>query len=470
MQERPFIKLLESPLNKYFYDVNKNQLVKISDPVYDYLKSGKSEPDDGNVAAEIDKLKKKGFLSANRVKRMVHAETEKLPFHLEKNIAQITLQVTQKCNFRCSYCPYTTAEFDSNRSHGVKTMSVEMGKKAVDFFVKHSMNQRKVALAFYGGEPLLGFDFIKQIVEYAENQFVGKELTFTTTTNGSLLTDEIINYFAEHNFLLVISLDGPREVHNRSRKFAASGKGTFDVIRKNLEMILNNHKDFAPSISLNVVIDPRYSANDIHSVFSKDAVLSNFRVQTTIIDDFMSIEKVSAEDDYLIEDSIHMFKSYAAYMKKYPKEKISVVAGNRVEGSFELNKMRMKPEISLREEAAPGGPCIPGQKRLFINADGNFFPCERVSEVSDAMCIGNINDGFDMDKAYKLLNIGQLTENKCKNCFAFRHCTLCAKYCDNNGTLSAELKSSNCQRVHNEILGLFKEYIFMKELIKEYAN
>ncbi|WP_303789193.1 Cys-rich peptide radical SAM maturase CcpM [Ruminococcus flavefaciens] len=470
MEERPFIKLLESPLNKYFYDVNRNQLARISDSVYEYLKSGENETEDENVTAEINKLKSKGFLSSYHVERILHPETKKLAFHLGKNIAQVTLQVTQSCNFRCSYCPYTTAEFDSNRSHGTKSMSLETGKKAVDFLLNHSENQNRVAIAFYGGEPLLGFDFIKKIVEYAEEQFVGKELSFTTTTNGSLLTDEIIDYFRDHNFSLMISLDGPREVHNRSRKFAASGKGTFDVIRKNLDMIINNHSDFAEKITLNVVVDPRYSANDVHDIFSNDEVLSRFSVQTSLIDDFMSIEKVNVEDDYIVEDSMHMFRAYAASINRYPQEKTSVVAVNKIGATKALMDIHMKAEQRLPEETAPGGPCVPGQKRLFINVDGYFYPCERVSEVSDAMCIGNINDGFDMEKAAKLLNVGQLTEKKCKNCFAFRHCSLCAKYCDNNGTLSSDLRSSNCQRIQAETIGLLKEYIFLKEIAEECAN
>ena len=110
------------------------------------------------------------------------------------------------------------------------------------------------------------------------------------------------------------------------------------------------------------------------------------------------------------------------------------------------------------------GPCIPGQRRLFIDVNGGFYPCERVSETSDAMNIGNVRDGFDFEKARSLLNISQLTEKQCKNCFALRHCNLCAKYCDNNGELSSELKLSNCKNVRFAAEDTFKNYLMFKEL------
>ena len=82
---------------------------------------------------------------------------------------------------------------------------------------------------------------------------------------------------------------------------------------------------------------------------------------------------------------------------------------------------------ALRRIDAPSGPCIPGQLRLFVNVHEQLFPCERVSERSPAMCIGTLDDGFNLENAQKILNVGKLTEESCKNCWCFRYCTLCAK-------------------------------------------
>lgn len=123
----------------------------------------------------------------------------------------------------------------------------------------------------------------------------------------------------------------------------------------------------------------------------------------------------------------------------------------------------MKPSTGLAPVMAPGGPCVPGQRRLFVNVDGALYPCERISETSDIMRIGDIYNGIDHAKVDALLNIGQLTEEKCKHCYAVRYCTLCAKNCDNNGELSPELKASNCQSVHNEVMEKFRDYLFTRE-------
>lgn len=133
MDSKPFIKLVKSPFNKYIYDVNTNQVIKISEELYNYLNNQSDETPSESVKDQINFLKKKGYLSDNRAKKIIHSESNRLSYHLEKNITQITLQVTQQCNFRCSYCPYTTAEFDNNREHGSKIMSMETAKKAIDF-------------------------------------------------------------------------------------------------------------------------------------------------------------------------------------------------------------------------------------------------------------------------------------------------------------------------------------------------
>ncbi len=83
-------------------------------------------------------------------------------------------------------------------------------------------------------------------------------------------------------------------------------------------------------------------------------------------------------------------------------------------GEFSRFESSMKPALTLPDEIAPGGPCVSGERRLFINADGNLYPCERVSETSEIMNIGNIWDGFDFEKVDRILNVAQTTAEDCK--------------------------------------------------------
>lgn len=112
----------------------------------------------------------------------------------------------------------------------------------------------------------------------------------------------------------------------------------------------------------------------------------------------------------------------------------------------------------------PGGPCIPGLQRLFVNVDGDFYPCERINEESSMMKIGNIEQGFNFDMAKKILNIGQITASSCKKCWAFRFCTSCAVYSDEGDKLSSEKRLKRCNAIRNSVEKYFVEYCTLKLL------
>ncbi|MFZ3070522.1 MAG: radical SAM protein [Anaerolineaceae bacterium] len=118
-------------------------------------------------------------------------------------------------------------------------MTWKVAKRALDFLWEHSIDSGEVNVGFYGGEPLLEFPLIQKVVGYSKYLFWGKQLTFSITTNGTLLNPEIILFFQEHNFSLGISLDGPKEINDRNRVFA-NGKGTFDSVLHNINLLSVN--------------------------------------------------------------------------------------------------------------------------------------------------------------------------------------------------------------------------------------
>ena len=467
-QKLPFIHLMKTPLNNYAYDVNTNTFIELGDKTYAYLEalldSGDSAlPAPVEVERSLDHLRSQGFFSSKRPKKIEHPQSSLLEYLLNENVKQMTLQLTQECNFRCSYCTYGAKDFQYQREHSSKRMSLETAFSAIDFFVAHSSNQDEVSVGFYGGEPLLEFEMIKTIVEYAEKKFWGKDLMFVITTNASLLTLEMAKFFSEHNVNLTISLDGTAEIHDRSRKFATTGSGTFAAIKKNLDEIRRELPAFSEKMSFNIVIDPRYSCNKLHTMFSEDDSFREATIMPTIIDDFFSTEKAIPSDIFVRESNHHRFKAYLALLGRYPQAKVSRVTQNFMSGTYARLELSLKMSTEVFDTMAPGGPCIPGEMRLFVSADGIFYPCERVSETSESMIIGNLRDGFDVEKARDALNIGQLTEEDCKNCWAIRHCMICVKHCDNNGELCAELKRSECDQVKREIEAQLREYLLLKD-------
>lgn len=471
MEEKiPFIYPLSSPNGKYIFDVNTNEIISVSEEVFEALikiinkQKFQIEPE---VQKEIETIKNMGYLSDNKVKQIEHPELPFLKTYLERKVQKMTLQITQGCNLRCTYCIYSDTTNEKQRSHSSKHMSFDMAKKAVDFFLNHSIDCEKVNIGLYGGEPLLEFELVKKIVLYAESVFIGKELNFSLTSNGTLLTDEIIEFFINHNVQLMISIDGPEEIHNSSRIFAKNGSGTFEVILHNLENLQKKYPDYIENISISMVMNPQNDFNCINSLFVNYKIFKDMNLTTSIIDDFYSEEKIRFSDKFVEHRNYHLFLAFLSKFNRIEKKDISPIAQLEIE-NLQTKIEKMYNIKSLPWKTAPGGPCIPGQLRLFVNVDGIFYPCERVSETSEIMQIGNLDNGFDYEKASKLLNIGSITANECRNCWAFLHCTLCGRFADDGDNFSSKLKLSRCNSIRNGLKNDLECMILFNEINRIY--
>ena len=148
----------------------------------------------------------------------------------EPVIKAMCLHVAHDCNMNCAYCFGDKGAFEGIRC----LLSLETGKKAIDFLIQHSGSRRNLEIDFFGGEPLMNFDVVKELVKYGreiEGRY-GKNIRFTITTNGILLDDDKIAYINENMDNVILSIDGRPEVNDRMRK-TVNGKGTYDIITKN---------------------------------------------------------------------------------------------------------------------------------------------------------------------------------------------------------------------------------------------
>ena len=142
-------------------------------------------------------------------------------------VKALCLHIAHTCNLNCSYCFASQGKYHGDRA----VMSFEVGKRALDFLVEHSGSRRNLEVDFFGGEPLMNFDVVKQLVAYARSieKEKGKNFRFTLTTNGMLIDDDVIEFANRECHNVVLSLDGRREIHDRFRVDYA-GKGSFDRI------------------------------------------------------------------------------------------------------------------------------------------------------------------------------------------------------------------------------------------------
>ncbi|WP_066501254.1 Cys-rich peptide radical SAM maturase CcpM [Abyssisolibacter fermentans] len=463
LPKKPFIHTFITRDKKYVYDVNTNTILNISDDVFDYLSTGINEEKEisNDLRVKIEKMVDQGFLSERRIKEIEHPYNEMLPFYLKNRLNTVTLQVTQRCNLRCSYCAYS-GKYEE-RVHSDLDMSFETAKKSLDFVIDNSSEAQVISIGFYGGEPLLMFDLIKKCVEYAKENADGREIYYHMTTNGTLLRGEILEYLVENDFKLLISIDGPQEIHDKNRVFAANGKGTFRVIMDNIRDMHKKYPEYVKNkISFNAVLDGTTDFSCTKQFFADYDEIKDLNVNTSFISDKYAKVNFDVYEKYKIQYSYEKFKVLL--------NKIGRLDSNLTSDLFDSQFIRLKQNLyerefssSINDKEHPGGPCVPGVKKLFVNVDGDFFPCERVSEISKPMIIGNIDDGFYLDKIRAILNIGKLSEDLCKNCWAFRFCTMCASAADAIGELSRETKIKGCPSVKFNAEKDLEELCILKE-------
>ena len=142
-------------------------------------------------------------------------------------IKAMCLHVAHTCNLNCSYCFASQGKYHGERA----LMSYEVGKQAFDFLIANSGSRRNLEVDFFGGEPLMNWDVVKQLVAYAREQekIYNKNFRFTLTTNGMLVDDDVIDFCNKEMHNVVLSLDGRKEIHDRLRVDYA-GKGSYDRI------------------------------------------------------------------------------------------------------------------------------------------------------------------------------------------------------------------------------------------------
>ncbi|MBW9159133.1 Cys-rich peptide radical SAM maturase CcpM [Clostridium tagluense] len=461
MYQNPFIHLFKTSNGYYFYDVNTDSILNISKDSYEYLNNQQKGDSLEAVPKYINFLKNKGYLKSNRVKTTEHPDTEFLKYYCSNRIEGIILQVTQSCNLRCEYCTYSGGY--ANRTHSSKKMTYDMAKQGIDFYIKHSRDCNELSIGFYGGEPLLEFKLIKQCIDYAKSHIEGKNIRFNLTTNATLLTEEIVRYFDQNNVSIMISLDGPREIHDKNRKFANSGNGSFDTVMEKVRMIYDNfHSYFEKNVHYNTVLETD-NFSCVNKFIEEDHLLENALFLSSVVNELNRKEKTEKTDQFYEESRYALFIGYLHMLGKIEKESSSKLLQTQLLSIADTRKGKQgKQRDVIPEKWHHGGPCIPGIMRLFINSDGNFYPCEKVCEISNDMIIGNLNEGYDLEKIIKILNIETIIEEKCHDCWAYSDCRVCV------GCISAEPTEKEldyqCKKTQIRVENDLKDYCVLRDL------
>ncbi len=318
-------------------------------------------------------------------------------------VKALCLHIAHDCNLACRYCFAEEGEYHGRRA----LMSFEVGKKALDFLIENSGSRRNLEVDFFGGEPLMNWQVVKDLVAYGrkQEQKHNKHFRFTVTTNGVLLNDEIQEFINQEMDNVVLSLDGRKEVNDRMRPFR-NGGGSYELIVPKFQKLAdsrNQEKYYIRGTFTRNNLDFSEDVKHFHELGFKQ----------------MSIEPVvgDASDPYAIrhEDLPQIFGEYDKLAKYMIEEE------KKGEGFNFFHFM-----IDLE-----GGPCLAkrlsgcgsGTEYLAVTPWGDFYPCHQF--VGDEkFLMGNVDEGITRpETADAFRNCNVYTKEKCRNCFARFYCS-----------------------------------------------
>ena len=318
-------------------------------------------------------------------------------------VKAMCLNIAHDCNLRCEYCFASTGDFGVGR----KLMTFETGKKAIDFLIENSKDRQNLELDFFGGEPLMNFGVVKQIVEYARGREKesNKTFRFTITTNGILLDDAKIEFMNKEMSNVVLSIDGRKEVNDKVRK-RVNGSGCYDKIMPAFKNLVSNRvgKDYYV----------RGTFTKYNLDFSQDVV--HLYEQGF---DQVSVEPVigNSNEPYAITE-----KELPAVFAEYE---------NLVDTLMEINKDKFKCNFFHFMLDLDQGPCAIkrlrgcgcGNEYIAVTPDADIYPCHQFVGMEEYK-MGNLDEGtFNLDIKDQFAKAHVYSKSECKTCWAKFYCS-----------------------------------------------
>ena len=338
-------------------------------------------------------------------------------------------------------------------------MNWDTAKKAIDFFGARTRDTNDISVVFYGGEPLIERVLLYRCIDYCNEVFEGKKLSYYLTTNGELLDVQYAKDLIDNNVNITVSLDGPKEIQDRNRKRAYDGSGSFDTVYKNLTEINQKLPDYFSKISFNSVLDPSVDCQSINQFFS-DALFNGVVVKANLMSPNDG-KKLSFSENYLNTDKRNKLLFMLTRANLLDESQIPILSRNHFSEFYEFeSKYRNIGKLSNR--IGHTGPCKPGYNKLFVSVDGRFLICEKVRDNSQSLCIGSLEQGFDIPKIKEVCNF--MCRDKCKNCWNIQNCNVCQMMVDDGKKLSVDLFDTACINSRRKAEDNFKIMIALSEV------
>ncbi len=381
------------------YKILDNYKAISNEEIIENLKNDFSEDEIKESFKELEQLEEKGLLySEDKAYLAIEQIQNRKPV-----VKAICLHIAHDCNLKCKYCFAEEGEYGGKR----ELMSLETAKKSLDFLVENSGSRVNLEVDFFGGEPLMNFDVVRETVEYGKElqKKHNKEFRFTFTTNGLLLNDEIIKYANDNMENLVLSIDGRKEVNDRIRP-TPNGKGSYDIIMPHFKKIaeLRNQENYNVRGTFT-----RYNldfANDV--LHLADEGFKQISVEPV----------VSPEDNdfYIREEDV------PAICDEY--EKLAVEMIKRRDEGRGFNFFHFLIDLT-------GGACMTkrvvgcgaGTEYLSVLPNGDLYPCHQFAG-ENTFRIGTLEDGVtDIEMRDEFESCNVYSKEECRTCWNKFYCS-----------------------------------------------
>ena len=408
-------------------DVNSGAVHTVSDSVFDilsfcsdslfsneqlsYVLTELSEKHTLDVLGEA--MREIGELAAEKMLFTPDPEEEKIsPEGRNAVIKAMCLHVAHDCNMRCSYCFADTGGFSGTRG----LMPLETGKAAIDFLLEQSGSRHNLEIDFFGGEPLMNFDVVKELVLYGREQEkkFGKHIRFTITTNGLLLDEEKTAFINEHMENVILSIDGRLESNDRMRK-TVSGEGTY-------KLIIGKIKQFAEARKLNTSVDENrsnlYYVRGTFTAHNKDFSKDVLHLADLGFANISLEPAVSNKDEQwaLYEDDLQeLFSEY---------DRLADIVLEAEENDKPISFFHFKVDLDQ-------GPCVfkrasgcgAGTAYVAVTPEGDIYPCHQFASDPEYK-LGNVHDDSFENRLFETFEKAHIfSKNECRYCWAKYYCS-----------------------------------------------
>ncbi len=323
----------------------------------------------------------------------------------------LVLNITNQCNLACTYCYEFGADKIATPAGKKKYMSLETAKESVDFLLAEARGRRAVHITFFGGETLMNFPLLRDVVGYANEKGAERGVTvgYSLTTNATLLTDEIIAFLSDNAIGVTVSMDGPADLQDKRRVYK-SGKGSYAVVEPRLRALIANHRTRA--ITARVTLT--------------EGVTDVIRIYRHLKDDLgfheVGFAPVTASDNqaYSLDDG--GMTGVLAQFHALADEWLEYALRGEMHGFSNVSETISE----LIQGVNKSHPCGAGIGLLGVGPSGDISPCHRFTDA-DTHTLGHISTGIDKQKQGDFLAKGHVdAKYDCQSCWAR---PLCAGGC-----------------------------------------